>query len=156
MLRAEIVPASATHVAVIADGARQADRDELWASSFSTVAEVLYRGLQASTHSWTVLYDDLPVAMAGVVPWSMLGGKGVPWMVATVDIERHPKPFAKLSKTYVAEMLRQYSHLINFVDDRNTMAIRYLKWLGFAMYDPEPHGVLKLPFRRFEMRAGHV
>lgn len=155
-MRAEAIPASREHIGIIAMGARQADRDELWASSFSTVEEVLYRGLEYSTHAWTVTYDDLPVAMAGVVPISLLGGKGLPWMVATADIEKRPKPFARLSKVYVGEMLRRYSHLLNFVDDRNTLAIRYLKWLGFDMYDPVPHGVLKMPFRMFEMRAGHV
>lgn len=155
-MRAEIVPAHASHIDAIDAGARNADREELWASSFSTVEEVLYRGLDVSTRAWTVLYDDEPVAMAGVAPYSLMGGMGIPWMVATDAIESKPRPFAKLSRLYVAEMLRQYSHLLNFVDARNGVAIRYLQRLGFTMHDPEPYGVLKMPFRRFEMRAGHV
>lgn len=151
-MHAEIVTASPSHIEAIDASARQADRDELWASSFSTVEEVLWRGLRYSTDCWTVLFDDLPVAMAGVVPISLMGGKGVPWMVATVDVESHPAKFARLSKQYVAKMLQRYSHLINFVDDRNKLAIRYLEWLGFEMYEPAPHGALALPFRRFEMR----
>lgn len=146
-----VEPAHISHIKAIADNARQADRDELWASSFSTVEEVLHRGLAHSSHCWTV-FDGKPVAMAGVVPLSLMGGKGVPWMVTTTAIEANPRPFIRLSKQYVGEMRKQYSHLINFVDDRNTLAIRYLQWLGFSMHEPQPHGALQMPFRLFEMR----
>lgn len=153
---ARIVPAEAAHIPVIVAGVRQADVDELWASSFSTVEDALARGLKVSTLAWTVLYGDAPVTMAGVAPLSILGSVGVPWLVATADVERAPVPFLRASRGYVPRMLGVYHHLMNYVDNRNTTAMRYLRWLGFEMGEPEPHGVLGLPFRRFEMRASHV
>lgn len=151
-----LIPAEAEHIPAIVAGVRQADVDELWASSFSTVAEVLVRGLRYSTVTWTVQYDGRPVVMAGVAPASILGGLGVPWLVATREVERHPGPFLRASRRAIPVMLGYYQHLVNYVDDRNTVAQRYLQWLGFTLDAPAPHGVLGLPFRRFEMRAPHV
>ena len=45
-----------------------------------------------------------------------------------------------------------YTWLVNWVDDRNTCAIRWLKWMGFTIHEPEPYGVANLPFRRFDMK----
>ena len=42
--------------------------------------------------------------------------------------------------------------LLNFVDNRNIKAQNWLRWLGFTLEEPEPHGVAGLPFRRFWMR----
>jgi hypothetical protein len=49
----------------------------------------------------------------------------------------------------VAEMLRDYPRLCNVVDVRNTVAIRWLKWLGFEFnVPPAPHnGQLFLIFQ---------
>lgn len=152
-VRARIVPAEWAHIPAIVAGVRQADIDELWASSFSTVEGAIERGLRASTAAWTVLYDGAPVTIAGVAPLSILGAVGVPWLVGTAAVERAPVPFLRASRGYVPRMLGLYHHLVNYVDNRNTTAIRYLRWLGFQMGEPTPHGVLGLPFRRFEMRA---
>lgn len=155
-VHSRIIPAERIHIPAIVARVRQADIDELWASSFSTVAEVLERGLVYSTAAWTVLYDDDPVAMAGVAPRSILGSVGIPWLVATDAVEQAPVPFLRASRGYVPRMLGLYHHLVNYVDNRNATAIRYLRWLGFEFAEPAPHGVLCLPFRRFEMRASHV
>lgn len=146
-----VEPGHVSHIHSIAESAREADREELWASSFSTVDEVLHRGLAHSTHCWTVV-DEEPVAMIGVVPVSLVGGKGVPWMVATHLAEEKPTAFARACLKVMEEITAEYPYLVNFVDDRNMLAIRFLEWLGFLMGEPEPHGVLNMPFRKFEIR----
>ena len=50
-------------------------------------------------------------------------------------------------------MLATYPLLRNYVDERNTMAIRWLEWLGFEILPVEPFGVEGLPFHPFEMRV---
>ena len=117
-------------IAVIAEGARAADRAELWASSHSTVAEVLERGLRRSLYSWTVV-TDRPVAMAGVIGVTALGDQGVPWMVVTDGVRADVRGFLEISREYVWVMRQSYRQLVNFVDARNLIAIRYLRALRF-------------------------
>ena len=52
------------------------------------------------------------------------------------------------------DITKDYSLLINFVDARHGVAIRWLKWLGFKVFPAKPFGPDKLPFHRFEMRTG--
>ncbi len=49
-------------------------------------------------------------------------------------------------------MLDLFPHLQNYVDARNEISIRWLKWLGFR-FDPKPvpYGIWGLPFLRFQM-----
>jgi len=41
----------------------------------------------------------------------------------------------------------------NYVDVRNTVAIHWLKWMGFKMEEPQAWGVQGLDFHKFTMRA---
>lgn len=156
MLKAEVVPAHVDHIDAIVSDVRQADIDELEASSGSTPEQALERGIKGSSWAVTVLYNGKPVAIAGLIVVNLLCGFGSPWMVATHAVEENPRPFLRLSRQYVAKMADQCPLLINFVDDRNSVAIRYLEWLGFSMANPQPFGKSGLPFRRFEMRSQHV
>jgi hypothetical protein len=147
----QIIQAQAEHVLAMRDRIRQADIDELWATSKSTPEVAMHNGLSMSSHVWVMTADGVPLCMFGVVPASE--SIGVPWLVGTVDLERHAMAFLRLSIKYVKRMSSTYNHLINFIDDRNVIAISWLKWLGFTMDEPAPFGPLGVMFRRFEMRA---
>ena len=130
---------------------RQADTDELWATSKSTPEQAMANGLSMSSDVWTMTVDGNPLCMCGVV--SVGQSVGVPWMIGTEDIERHAMAFLRLSVRHMKVVVANYNHLINYVDDRNVIAISWLKWLGFTMDEPAPFGPFGVMFRRFEMRA---
>ena len=91
--------------------------------------------------------------MFGVAPRDILGGVGSPWLLGTGDVERHAITFLRLNRQYVLRMLDIFPHLVNFVDARHTVAIRWLKWLGFKFAPgPVPYGMRGMPFYRFEMK----
>jgi hypothetical protein len=96
--------------------------------------------------------DGRVVCMFGVAPVNLLGDTGVPWLLGSDDIERHAVTFLRGSKRYIAEMSRDYRLLTNYVDARNTLSIRWLKWLRFDILAAEPYGPFGLPFHRFELR----
>jgi hypothetical protein len=50
-------------------------------------------------------------------------------------------------------MLADYPVLRNYVDQRNTVSIRWLRWLGFRMGEPAVMGAARVPFVPFEMSA---
>lgn len=148
-----IVPAQAEHIAPLAQHARAADVAELWAAARLTPEGAMRIGLPLSPLAWTGFVGDDTVCMFGVTPVSLLGGVGAPWLIGTEHVERYQMAFLRHSRPMVAAMLQRFPLLINHVDARNTVAVRWLRWLGFAMAEPAPYGPFGVPFRKFEMRA---
>ena len=151
MVEVRIVPALEDHLGDLV--LRQADVDEIWASSAADSQAALTRTLGVSTRAWSGYADDELVVMFGVARASLLGGIGVPWMVASDSLEGHAIRFLRRCRPYVREMLDGFVVLMNFVDARNTTAIKWLEWCGFTIFDPTPYGPFRMPFHRFEVRA---
>lgn len=148
-----IVPATQDHVAQMLPNVRQADRDEVMASSGQRVEEILGRCVRRAEMAWSGMVDDEVACIFGVEGASLLSETGYPWMIGTDLIERHAKPFLRRNRKMVGVMLERYPYLINYVDARNTKAIEWLRWLGFAILPAEPYGYARLPFHPFEMKG---
>lgn len=100
--------------------------------------------------------DSRPVCMFGVTPIDILGGVGSPWLLGTDEVKKYANTFLRLNKSYVAKMLELFPYLQNYVDTRNEISIRWLKWLGFKFGpEPIPYGIWNLPFFRFSMRNNY-
>lgn len=132
---------------------RAADRREAWAATGLPFAEALARSLALSTRAWTGTIDGRTAAIFGVAAASPLTGLGVPWLVGTDLVGRHPRVFLRRSRPILGEMLRLYPRLVNYVDADNEAAVRWLGWLGFRIAAPEPFGPFALPFHRFSLEA---
>lgn len=157
MTRYEVVKATPLHAhTMMWEGIRPEDESELWAAASKTPLQVLLQGLKESHEAWVGLADGVPFCMVGVAPRSILGSTGVPWMVGTVALDRHAKAFLRACRPVLQEMLGRYEHLENWVDARNSRAIRWLWWMGFDVGPTEPYGWMGLPFHHFEMRRAHV
>jgi hypothetical protein len=139
----------------IARSARQADRDEIEEGCGQSIASALTLGLRSSVAAHVIAWGDTPLAAFGDVCYSPGAGIGIPWLISTDAIEQHPRAFLRICKPLVAQMLERHQTLINYVDTRNTAAIRWLEWLGFSMGSAEPYGPAGLLFRRFSMDRGH-
>lgn len=139
-------------IATIEPLVRQADRDEITEALGIPMVDALRDGIRDSRKASKIVVDGLVVAVFGDASFSLLGGLGVPWLISTIHVERYPKAFLTVCKPEVAEMLTRHAELINFVDVRNTVAIRWLKWLGFQFDDPAPYGPRGMLFQRFWMR----
>lgn len=127
---------------------RAADVAEM-AALGKTVEEALRDSLRVSDWTMTGLVDGAPVCMFGVAGVSVLGGIGAPWMLATDGLEAAQVPFLRACRPVVQAMRASYPRLINVVDERNTVARRWLRWLGFR-FDLPPmdfNGQAFLPFR---------
>lgn len=149
-----IVKASAAHIPSIARRMRQADRDEVYAYRALTPTGALISSLGQSASAWTAVVDGRPEVMFGVCDLNILTGSGVPWLLGTNAVDRHYVPFLRRSIEWRNQLLARYSTLRNFVDDRNVVSKRWLKWMGFTLHDPVM--VNGHPFRLFEMRSSDV
>ena len=155
-MRVEILPAEASHIVAMQGRFRPADIAELWAAAHRTPEECLRLGLESSVLAWTAFFDGVPVAMLGVTPAALVAAIGCPWMVGTVELDRQAYAIMRHCRGPLVRMLRTFPHLVNFVDARNTRAIRWLQVLGFEFSPAAPHGIEGLPFHRFEMRRAYV
>jgi hypothetical protein len=145
-----LIPAVPEHIDIVAAGARELDIEEIFASSGQSVRECLEFGFANSLYVSAIVSGEEPVALMGVTPYE---GFGLPWLIATEKAARFPIQFLKISRHYVITVQEQFPVMLNYVDDRHTKSIHYLKAVGFTVYDPEPYGFLNLPFRRFELCA---
>lgn len=135
---------------------RAADRAEVEALTGRDPHAVLAESVERSAMAWAGVADGELVCLFGVVPLSLAGVTGVPWLLGSDAVVAYGRPFLRRNRTYVREMLRAFPVLRNVVDARNAVSIRWLRWLGFTMGQPQPMGVRGLPFIPFVMEARDV
>ena len=149
----EIVRATEEHVAAMAPHLRDADREEILISTRMTPAESLHYSMTMSPIAYTALEGDTPICMFGAGTANPLSFTGSPWLLATDDLDRWGFQLGKLCRRYVVEMFDRFDYLCNYVDERNTKAVRWLEWIGFTIHDAAPHGPYGMPFHKFDMEA---
>lgn len=146
-------PSQPADVEFVAANMRQADRDEIWASYFSTPHEALTRAMKISEKCWTLVCDGEPVAMFGVARRGMLSNVGSPWLLGTDKVKKYTPAFLRLSPIYVSKMMEGFVRLENYVDFRNKLSIRWLQWMGFELGELVPGLILGVKFYRFYMET---
>lgn len=133
---------------------RPADRDECDALlGPGQERDALADGISKSLVVWVFTINEQVAGIGGLVPVSLLGGRGIPWMLGTPAIDRHPGAFIRLNRPYIARMLALCPHLVNVVDARNVRSIAWLKHTGFTVLPAQPMGAAGLPFHPFFMDA---
>lgn len=95
-----------------------------------TPKQALRLGLLTSSEVWTAKVDGRPEAMFGLVITSALGGKGVPWMLGTDAIYRHPREMICHGEKVLRRWLDSTPSLSNYVSVDNARAIRVLRRWG--------------------------
>ena len=149
----EMVPATLEHALELAENMRDADRKEAWAAAHYTPEQAVLFSLDASRDATTGLADGRVVCMFGAGAAAIISTTGIPWLLTTDLVKKHAKPFLRRNKKVVKEMLVAYPLLRNYVDERNTVAIKWLQWLGFEVLPPVSFGAEGFPFHPFEMRS---
>lgn len=151
MAVAEVLPVTVDDVPAILRDVRQADIDEITEALGVDMEKALIDGVTRSLNVKKIVVDGLVVAVFGDAVYSVLGSVGVPWLISTNHVERHARAFLKVCKPEVQSMLSRHEHLMNYVDARNTAAIRWLKWLGFHFAPAAPYGAKRFLFHKFTL-----
>lgn len=149
MGKVTIRPSFFCDIQLIAEHARQADIDEIKASSGHTVQQSLSYGLAHSSPCWTILMGDVPVSMCGAIQSPKYQDCAVVWMISTEAAADHPLSFYKASKKVLSRIHEKYNCIANYVDSRNDLAVRFLGKLGFTLEGPVVNGLGDVPFHKF-------
>lgn len=142
----------------IASDIRPEDAEEVVAAGRADVFEALRLGLEMSDECFTIYQAD-----ASEQPLAMFGYKvtdpgicGVIWMLGANGLMRHRYEFLRKSNYWVDYIQAKTPLMYNLVYEKNTVHIRWLKWLGFSFVRQHEHfGPKDLPFIEFA-RLRHV
>ena len=149
-----VVPATEELVRQLIGRMREDDQRESLAMSGQPADWCLMHGFKYSDLCWVGLRGDEPVCVFGVRRLSVLSDTGIPWLLGTDAVREVKTTFLALSKPYVQDMLAGYKRLENWVDARNKISIRWLRWCGFNIEAlPKPIGTKGELFHRFWMEA---
>ena len=142
-------------IKLIAADMRQDDIDEVWASNHFTPLESIVKGWELSDFSTVVMGDGQPLVIIGLVKRDILSGSGVIWMLGANRALNYRREFFRQTKPIIDEMLTICPRLCNMVHSKNTVSIVWLRWLGFTIDDPIPHGPDDELFHRFHLERLH-
>lgn len=134
-------------VCFIAEYMRESDRVETQLSSGLKPCDVVRRAVDISGQVWTVSDGD-PVAVFGVA-----GARagGIPWVLGTDRLGRYARFLVAFPKAFLADAVRRYGYLYNYVWSGNETAKHWLRHLGFRLTGPVRFGVAGADFCYFDM-----
>lgn len=123
----------------LAANMRQQDVDEVHAAGHADLLTVIEEGIRCSTMCWACHVDGELAAIFGCAPMgTLLDPRGCPWLLGTDLIPRHRRIFVRESRPYIAAMLAAYPSLINAVHADNTVAVSWLRKMGFHLEPAAP------------------
>ena len=134
----QLVELEAKHAA-ITPYLRRADVEEIQAFSGISPAVAVAFSIAQSRPGFCFLYRKKPAVIFGAAP--IENNKGCIWLLGTDEIFNHPVTFYRESKKILPLLMQNYSYLENYVDARNLLSLRWLKWLGFTIDNAQIMGV---------------
>lgn len=117
----------------------------------SSIAESIAECFKYSEIKQTVTLNGRPIFMFGVVnkdDWEK--GCGYIWLVITPDISKIGVTVTRRAKKHIKDLLQKYKELVTYVDTTNTIAMRWIKAIGFKQYgivhyeNGEPYSLFKI------------
>ena len=127
---------------------RQSDKEEILAGIGKTPYHALLIGYLECAIVFTIVNPkNEPVGIFGVTDCG--DGTGAIWLLATDGLAKIQIAFLKECRKVVNVLNKKYKILWNFVDCRNQLHIKWLKWCGFQFINKTNYGVLNKPFYEF-------
>ena len=135
-------------VKYLAPRLRYEDKREILAHCGLLPYEALYLSFKYSTISFTIVNTkNEPVAIFGINDAG--NNVGAIWLLATDKLKDIQYSFLRENKKVIDFLNTKYKILWNFVDCRNSLHIKWLKWCGFKFINKQKYGVLNKPFYEF-------
>jgi hypothetical protein len=135
-----VEPATLDHARAMAPRLRAADAAEIWATAGMTALDHLEYAIVVSVSALAWIVEGEVACLFGVAAPAVLGAVGHPWLLSTAVVVRHPMPFLRRYRPYLEHLLALYPVLMNYIDARYAMAVRWVRWMGFTVAEAVPFG----------------
>jgi len=130
-LKLVILPAKLEEVLWISSRLRPEDQNEVETATGKPVKDVLLKAFSLSRSECYTLrfnHEREPVAIFGVAEQDTIG---VPWFLATPDVTRGALSILREAPRWLDKWLLRYpSGLVNIVDSRNALHLRWIEAIG--------------------------
>lgn len=135
----------------LATDMRPEDIAEVKAYSGLCPLMALSLAIVSSKKCFTIVNDkDEVCGMYGIVQDPMYHESAKIWMLASPKILLERSSFIRQCRSYIDAIQEDYKLLYNYVDERNTVHIRWLEWCGFRIINRcENFGAQGKPFLHF-------
>lgn len=131
---------SEDRVLFVAENLRPEDADEVMLSNHVGAFEAVFTSWIDSQVCRCIEDDGIPLALVGYTPGEV---GGLIWMLATPGLFStmlQKIQFLREAAAWMEQLLDDYGFLYNWVYSKNVKAIKLLRWLGFTIEPPAPHG----------------
>lgn len=138
----QVRPATIKDIRTVTEGMREDDAREARALGYDPKAALASSCIYSDKVFAVVDDKDNAVALFGVGP-HVLDGEvtvGCCWLVGTDGFPGVALKGARIVPGWVNELHTDYPVLWNWVDCRNRVHVRWLKWLGFEFLNTAPRG----------------
>lgn len=112
------------------------------------VVDLLSNDIAKSDFSWAAAVNGECHALFGVAPFPGRAEVGVPWFLSSELAVQFRREWLGLAPQYLSAMHRLYPTLTNGVHQENSIAIRWLKRMGFK-FTNAPLSIRGEPFLMF-------
>ena len=129
---------------------READRRECLAHTGIVPEFILPHSVASPGLTWAFEHEGECIGLFGLDVVDRHPDFGIVWMMTSDEVFKHKRQLLRESPVWLDKLHRIYPLLGNHVDARNTVHIRWLKWLGFSMLRVIPEfGPERRPFIEF-------
>lgn len=123
---------------------------EIKAASGENPLQALIRGYERSWQPFTATLDNTVIGMFGAVPMDRDFLTAAVWMLGSNELFDIRFQFMRDSQMWLDCLHKPFSIIFNYVDCRNTVHVRWLKWCDFKFISRhDQFGVEKQPFYEF-------
>ena len=134
-------------------GMREIDKVEARLLTGRTPEAAVRYQVEASERSY-IAGNGPVLAIFGVQRLSVGSPRVLPWMAATDAVNGHKMEVARRARKILPHLLAGASEARGYVLERNTLAVLFLRFLGFTL--DGPHVIRGADFLQFRMRARNV
>jgi len=147
-----VVSATKEHCELLAPRLRVIDKQEIFYAGGLRPKQALEYSLENSLDAITVKYEgsDIPILMAGISNnLGLMDDRKNIWLLASDEINNISFKFLKQCNNYML-LLAKGNKVCNHVMEGNNITLKWLKWLGFTIYEPKPFGLYDKRFHYIE------
>ncbi len=133
----KVRPATPRDAYALSPRLRKADLDEIQAASGDTPETVLRRGIE---HGRAYSIVNTKGEILGIFGVGTVAPRvGVVWLLGSDDLTKISYIFLRESRVWLRKLFDGHDLLANVIDARNTLHIRWLRWLGFHFVAQRPN-----------------
>lgn len=129
------------HIEEVFTNVREHDKPTF--AALDDPAGALTNAVRRSSKSYVGRIDGEIVCLWGIEIRTILADSVFVWMMTTKTAEKHPLLFVRHARAMMKSLLRQYGRIEGTVVTTNTVAMRWVKWLGAELLPTPIEGVLE-------------